>query len=65
MTDTTSPLAQPFVIQRTNDTVPPGWAVYRRIGAGRHKDALGTFNSFTAASAFVRDLVREYREATR
>ena len=58
-------LAQPFVIQREPDCVPPQWGVYRRVGSGRSGTALGTFNSFTAASAFVRDLVREYREAVR
>ena len=65
MTDTTPPLAPPFVIQREPDCAPPAWGVYRRVGKGRSKTPLGTFNSFTAASAFVRDLVREYREAVR
>ena len=58
-------LAQPFVIQREPDCAPPQWGVYRRVGKGRSGTALGTFGSFTAASAFVRDLVREYREAAR
>ena len=58
-------LAQPFVIQREPDCAPPQWGVYRRVGKGRSGTALGTFNSFTAASAYVRDLVREYREAVR
>ena len=63
MTDTTPQLAQPFVIQRDDNA--PSWSIYRRIGECRSGTALGTFGSFTAASAFVRDLVREYREAAR